>query len=390
MQPKVCGELYATEIPVVLWNAWGTATKLGRKDRVHWGPKCSSPLLSLKLTLWATADCSERAPLVKQIQKKSKVVNMNNIFSTYSQGENRVTSSILAVIRSLSLDRIERILGALLEQSELKFVRFDNQPSKGCVGVPDAIIQSSFRLPVETKTERDGLNRPQLERHLASLSEAKEQSTWLLILTPDDDRPALVEDLGDERVVWASFAHLCQAIDELLDDNKEVVSEREAFLLRELQSMLEAEGLLADANDVVIVAARLAWKTYQDRYVYICQPNRSFRNVKRIGFYSRGNIYSLVPMILEKHDDVIFERSVHEGPLGELVNQVLDSDDSRSGQRYMVFFLSAPTSDETLDLGRNIPNDKKSKTGKNTAFTMSQRYVSSEALVAAEKTSDLD
>ena len=27
--------------------------------------------------------------------------------------------------------------------------------------------------------------------------------------------------------------------------------------------------------------------------------------------------------------------------------------------------------------------------GKNTAFTMSQRYVSSEALVAAEKTSDL-
>ena len=229
-----------------------------------------------------------------------------------------------------------------------------------------------------------------MERHLASLSEAKEQSTWLLILTPDDDRPALVEDLGDERVVWASFAHLCQAIDELLDDNKEVVSEREAFLLRELQSMLEAEGLLADANDVVIVAARLAWKTYQDRYVYICQHNRSFRNVKRIGFYSRGNIYSLVPMILEKHDDVIFERSVHEGPLGELVNQVLDSDDSRSGQRYMVFFLSAPTSDETLDLGRNIPNDKKSKTGKNTAFTMSQRYVSSEALVVAEKTSDLD
>ena len=87
---------------------------------------------------------------------------MTNIFSTYSQGENRVTSSIISVIRSLSLDRIERILGALLEQSELEFVRFENQPSKGGDAVPDAIIQSSFRLLIETKTERDGLNRPQL------------------------------------------------------------------------------------------------------------------------------------------------------------------------------------------------------------------------------------
>ena len=56
----------------------------------------------------------------------------------------------------------------------------------------------------------------------------------------------------------------------------------------------------------------------------------------------------------------------------------------------MVFFLSAPSSEDTLDLGQNIPNNKKSRTGKNTAFTMGQRYVSSEALIAAEKTSDLD
>ena len=315
---------------------------------------------------------------------------MTNIFSTYSQGENRITSSILAVIRSLSLDRIERILGALLEQSELELIRFDNQPSKGGDGVPDAIIQSSFRLLVETKTERNGLNRPQLERHLARLDSAKEQSAWLLILTPDDERPTLLDELGDDRAIWTSFALLCQAIDELLEDNKEVVSEREAFLLRELQSMLEAEGLLAEPNDVVVVAARRAWKTYQDNNVYICQPNRSFRNVKRIGFYSKGNIYSLVPQILEKHDDVTFERSLHEGALGELVNRILDSDDSRTGQRHMVFFLSAPGSSETLDLGKNIPNDKKSKTGKNTAFTMSQRYVSSESLIAAGKTSDLD
>jgi len=36
----------------------------------------------------------------------------SSLFSTYSPGENRVTASILAVLRSLSLGRIERMLGA--------------------------------------------------------------------------------------------------------------------------------------------------------------------------------------------------------------------------------------------------------------------------------------
>ena len=83
---------------------------------------------------------------------------MTSIFSTYSTGENRVTASFLAVLRSLSLDRIQRLLGALLEQSEFELVRFENQPSKGGSGVPDAIIQSSIRLLIETKTERNGVN----------------------------------------------------------------------------------------------------------------------------------------------------------------------------------------------------------------------------------------
>ena len=315
---------------------------------------------------------------------------MTSIFSTYSQGENRVTSSILAVIRSLSLDRIERILGALLEQPELELVRFENQPSKGGDGVPDAVIQSSFRLLVETKTERDTVNRPQLERHLARLDVAKEQTSVLLILTPDDARPTVVDELNDDRAIWSSFALLHQAIDELLDDNKEVVSEREAYLLRELQAMLEAEGLLADRNDVVVVAARRAWGTYQELSAYICQPNRSFRKVSRIGFYSQGNIYPLVPKIIETQDDVVRERNTHDGAIGLLVDRLLDNDESRAGQRFKIFLLSAPDSNETLNLQRHIPNNKKSKTGKNTAFTMGQRYVPSEALMRAESTSDLD
>ncbi len=315
---------------------------------------------------------------------------MTSIFSTYSTGENRVTASFLAVVRSLSLDRIQRLLGALLEQSEFELIRFDNQPSKGGPGVPDAIIQSSIRLLVETKTERNTVDRPQIERHLARLDAADEATATLLVLTPDGARPAVFDELNDTRVAWTSFAFLDQAIDELLDDNKEVVSEREAFLLRELQAMLEAEGLLANPNDVVVVAARSAWQEYNDIHAYVCQPNRSFQHVTRLGFYSKGVIYPLVPLILESHEDVEMQQDAYDGELGRLVNRLIVEGRREKGHRFKVMLLSAPDSDETLTLAKPIPNDKKSKTGKPTAFTMGQRYVSSDALLEAKTTADLD
>lgn len=315
---------------------------------------------------------------------------MASIFSTYSTGENRVTASFLAVLRSLSLDRIQRLLGALLEQSEFELIRFENQPSKGGAGVPDAIIQSSIRLLIETKTERNAVDRAQIDRHLARLGAAGEAAKTLLVLTPDGARPAVFEELDDERVAWTSFALLDQAIDELLGDRKEVVSEREAFLLRELQAMLEAEGLLANPNDVVVVAARSAWLEYNDLHAYVCQPNRSFQHVTRLGFYSKGVIYPLVPKIVESIDDVEMKRDAYDGSLGTLVNQLLDENRREEGRRFKVMLLSAPDSPDTLKLNNSIPNDKRSKTGKPTAFTMGQRYVSSEALLQATTTSDLD
>ncbi|TWU02859.1 hypothetical protein [Stieleria varia] len=150
---------------------------------------------------------------------------------------------------------MERLFGALREQSEIELIRFENQPSKGAAGVPDAIIQSSLRLLIETKTQRNTVRGDQLVRHLKRLDQSTESNLLLLVLTLDDVRPRALDSVEDDRVAWASFTMLDQAINELLEDPKEVVSEREVFLLRELQSMLEAEGLTASLNDTVIVAA---------------------------------------------------------------------------------------------------------------------------------------
>src|SRR3954453_10547720 len=119
-----------------------------------------------------------------------------NIFSTYSTGENRVTASILAVLQSLSLQRTQRLIGALLEQSEFELVRFENQPAKGGKGVPDASIVSSVRLLIETKTSLNAVDYKQLQQHLKRFDETNEAVKLLLVLTPDDQCPKIINQLA--------------------------------------------------------------------------------------------------------------------------------------------------------------------------------------------------
>lgn len=312
------------------------------------------------------------------------------ILSTYSTGENRVTASILAVLKSLSLDRIQRLLGALLEESEFELVTFSNQPCHGGDSVPDAEIVGSIRLLIETKIKRNAVREKQLQEHLKVLAKAREANRILLVLTPDERRPKAFDSLESSRLVWSSFSALDQAIDEILADKYEVVSEREAFLLRELQAMLVAEGVVPGPNAVVVVAARHAWPEYQRHHAYICQADRAFQPVSHIAFYSHGQIYPLVPVILEKHNRVEFRPEAHKGWLGEIMKALAqDPENTRKiGEAFMFIRLSADNAPETIKLDKPIPNDLTSEAGQPRAFTQGQRYVSLEKLRKAKKTSD--
>jgi len=215
---------------------------------------------------------------------------IDSIFSTYKSGENRITASILAVLRSLSINHCELILAALLEQSEFELIRFQNQPSKGNAGVPDAEISSSCKLLIETKTKPNAIDLDQLNRHLTRLEDGVETTKALLILTPDTRQPAQIEELDDSRITWASFASLDQAINGLFDDKKEVISEKEAFLLRELQAMLDKENLIGTQKNTLVIPARHAWPEYREFSAYVCQANRSFKQVEYLAFYSNNMI----------------------------------------------------------------------------------------------------
>jgi hypothetical protein len=199
----------------------------------------------------------------------------------------------------------------------------------------------------------------------------------------------LSDPIQDTRLVWASFADLDQAIDEMITNKYEVISEREAFLLRELRNMLMDENLISSVNDVVVVPARNAWPEYQQYHAYVCQADRSFQQVSRIAFYAHGQIHPLIPLILESHDHVDFVPDKHNGRLGKIVTILLKDGQRKRDIAYKVIILSAPDSPDTLNLGRTIPNDLKSDSGKTTAFVQNQQYLSSERLKNAKTTSEL-
>ncbi|MYD66132.1 MAG: hypothetical protein F4X26_09195 [Chloroflexi bacterium] len=306
------------------------------------------------------------------------------LFSTYRQGENRVTASMLAVFERIDLSLLEQLLGAASGESDLQMVRFRNQIS-GKGSVPDAGISAHFNYLFEVKTEPEAVRVQQLRGHLALLGDQGDQR--LFVITPDIEEPHQVTTLAveDARVGWVSFVALASAVEEILAAADETVSEREAFLLRELVRLFEADGLLDSPNDVVIVAAGTAYPFYQQYGLYVCQAGRGFSaHIQRMGFYRRKAIQPEVPEILWHQDGFdISAQSIAElersgdstkKDAARRLREAIDQGELELDWQAQVFLLSAPDDERTFRLAHPIAHDGRS------GWTQKQRYVSSEIL----------
>jgi len=330
------------------------------------------------------------------------VVSTLSIFSTYSQRENRITSTFLAVLQELSLSRIDALLGSILGDDTFNSITFANQPSVGAAGVPDAVISSGMHIVIETKVVRNTVDESQLLRHLERLDKVDNDGSGrgnnigassyqkLIVLTPDANPPEVVEKINDDRIVWASFQGLDSSIDELFKDERSVFSEKEQLILREFQKMMSNSLLLNPDKDTVIVPAKNAWEIYQKASVYACQVNRSFQPAEYIGFYADQHIQRVLAKIEEIHDNISMEKGRYDKRLGESVDSLLKVSPQLDGVSLKIFVLSSIESDSSIKLPNLIKNDKKSYSGKNTAFVQGQRYVVSEELLKAKFTSDID
>ncbi len=308
------------------------------------------------------------------------------LFSTYRAGENRVTSSMLAVFERIDFSLVESLLSAAAE-SDLRLLRFANQVT-GPESVPDAEISADFRYLFEVKTEFDSLAVDQLRAHLRAL-DGRYSDERLFALTPDIQEPAAIREIDDERLVWVSFRSLAEAMWTQLETA--LPSEREAFLLRELLRLLEEEQLLGYPEEVVVVPARSAYDEYLQLHLYMCQAHRSFRaGLSYLGFYRDRRIEKLIPRILVRRQDVELSAAnadrlrTSTDPddllLADAVERALPFHDEPSVQ---IFVLSAPDSPETLSLRHAVTHSAPS------AWTQNQRYVNSAALQEATTTDDL-
>lgn len=154
-------------------------------------------------------------------------------------------------------------------------------------------------------------------------------------------------------------------------------------------------------EDVIVVVARRAYGEYLESAAYVCQPGRSFRGgVERMAFYFDRLLRREVPLVLHVRDEVPWFRG-HADALRErgqafdreiaaLIDRAYDAASvyystrpNDRWERFKVFLLTPPDDARTLLLPQALWQ------GGGSAFTMNQRYVSSERLRTAATTDDL-
>lgn len=319
------------------------------------------------------------------------------IFSTYKQGENRVTAALMAVLARLPLPATDEILSDMLGDS-VSLVTFRPLPATKGPGNPDGQILASVDILFEVKTVRGALKSAKALRIKAAYLQKLRGSmvSRLVLLTPDTQEPAGLSAIDDDRVSWYSFARLAGAFENLLSDidGQELLAERDRFLVREFLSLLKQENLLEN-EDTLVLAAGHAYPWYLSHNTYICQPNRAFRDVTRIAFYTGKEIKPEIPQIISTMHAVTFtdkdaQALIQTGDknnvqTGNAVLEAIRVHPAYHGATQDVYVLSSPTAPETVTLDSPI---RRTEPG---PWTYGQpRYVFLEDLRSATTTEELD
>jgi hypothetical protein len=155
------------------------------------------------------------------------------------------------------------------------------------------------------------------------------------------------------------------------------------------------------SDNVVVIAAQHALPEYFKYSAYICKRERTFRPCIRLAFYTNNKIDRRVPKIVGQIDAISRGEIETRSDLSDLERErlqgLLESKLERTkgvshpwNQQFKILLLSSPESPETLILPHDVVNNLTSRSGRRTAFTQWQRYVSLSRLEEGpETTSEL-
>jgi hypothetical protein len=164
----------------------------------------------------------------------------------------------------------------------------------------------------------------------------------------------------------------------------------EKELMSTLLSTHERPRPTTPEDDVLVVAGgKIAVADYLRHDAYICQPERSFRDVERMGFYRNGQIEPFFPRIRYRRMNLEWTRAnatalrqigaALDAEVADLIGRTLDDpgDPRQEGWRYQVFLLTPNDDPQTLMIAHPIRHET---AGRGTGWTQGTRYTSEEAL----------
>ena len=330
-----------------------------------------------------------------------------SIFSTYSQNENRVTSTLLAVFERINTNTLTNILQGIMEDNNVQLTVFDNQVKTDKTNtVPDGEISSSFKYLIETKIKSETVDTAQIKGHLKLLEEAPYDDKRLIVITNDREKPDKLNELNDQNIIyWCNFDSIFDSISNIIENDR-LISEREKYLLEELKIFITEEDLLSEdiSNKILVVPASIAYQHYLDYKVYVCQPNRSFQPSTYMAFYSKNTLYKEVPKILAtieafdlingdiKDAKIEFKNGAKETDIKQRLadfTKIVRERNWKLTPENKITFLSRGEEEGTY-IHKDIANDKLSSSGRRTAFVQGQRYIDLEKLKRANTTTDLE
>jgi hypothetical protein len=164
----------------------------------------------------------------------------------------------------------------------------------------------------------------------------------------------------------------------------------EKELMSTLLSVDERPRPTTSDDDVLVVAGgKIAVADYLRHGAYICQPERSFRDVERMGFYRNGQIEPFFPSIRYRRMNLEWTRAnatalretgaALDAEIADLIERTLDDhgDPRQDGGYYQVFLLTPTDDARTLTIAQPIQHET---VGRGTGWTQGTRYTSEEAL----------
>ncbi|OZG60328.1 hypothetical protein BLEM_2017 [Bifidobacterium lemurum] len=159
-------------------------------------------------------------------------------------------------------------------------------------------------------------------------------------------------------------------------------------------------------TDTLIVPGRVAWDIYQYQPIYVCKPERFFRDMRYLAFYENRSIRSQIPMILRVFDQVPWNEEeaqrlcasddVMNRKLGHALEWAFSSEGrevahgwANSENGYKVLLLTPCRGSKQGDDGHLVLPNGDIPHMRSGAYVQNHRYASSHDLLVARSTDDL-